>query len=145
MEEFAIWGLGLAVLLAVFIGIILLPTIFYLLTLQKTLEEVSQENALMPPGQVWLILIPVFGAIWSFIVVERIANSLEAEFAQRGMEIAEKRPGYSIGMAYCVLNILFFVPLAGIAGIVCWIIYWVKVNDYKTMLSQERIARKKAE
>ena len=142
MEEAAFLGIGLSVLLFTLLALVLLPTIFYLLTLQKTLEEVSPENTVMPAGQVWLILIPLFGAIWSFIVVERIANSLEAEFAQRGMEVDEKRPGYSVGIAYCVLNILFFVPFAGIAGLVCWIIYWVKVNDYKNMLRQDRISVK---
>jgi len=59
------------ILLVVF-GIILLPTIFYLITLQNTLHQVKFENRKMQPGQVWLCLIPLFGVIWQFFVVNAL-------------------------------------------------------------------------
>ncbi|MBL7703800.1 MAG: hypothetical protein JNM14_16240 [Ferruginibacter sp.] len=37
----------------------LVPTIFYFISLQKALEAVSAEHRMMPPGQVWLSLIPI--------------------------------------------------------------------------------------
>lgn len=133
------------IVIAVIIGIAigLIPLIFYLLTLQKTLNEVSPQNQKLPPGQVWLILIPLFGLVWSFIVVNRIADSLKAEFAMRGIQVDEDRPGYNIGLTYCILYCCSIVPflggLAALGGIVCWIIYWVKIAGYKTQLQQAKM------
>ncbi len=133
---------AIAIIVGVMIGLI--PIIFYLLTLQKTLNEVSPENRQMPPGQVWLILIPIFGMVWAFIVVNRIADSLKAEFAKRNVPIDEDRPGYSIGLTYCILYCCSIIPilggLAAIGGLVCWIIYWVKIAGYKTKLEQTKLA-----
>jgi hypothetical protein len=132
--------IAIAIIVGLAIGLI--PIIFYLLTLQKTLNEVSPHNQKLPPGQVWLILIPLFGLVWSFIVVNRIADSLKAEFAERGVEVAEVRPGYNIGLAYCILYCCSIVPLlgvfAGLGGLICWIIYWVKIAGYKTQLQQAK-------
>ncbi len=142
MEEAALVSI---IVIAVIVGIAigLIPVIFYLLTLQKTLNEVSVQNQKIPPGQVWLILIPLFGLVWSFIVVNRVADSLKAEFATRGIQVDEDRPGYNIGLTYCILYCCSIVPflggLAALGGIVCWIIYWVKIAGYKTQLQQAKI------
>jgi hypothetical protein len=123
-------------------GFCLIPTIFYLLTLQNTLHEVSYENRKMQPGQVWLTLIPLFGIIWQFIIVNNIADSLKLEFAQRNINVGEDRPGIGIGLAYCILVCCGIIPflgiLTGLAGFICWIIYWVKIGDFKTRLQQSR-------
>ena len=96
------------VLVAIAIGLI--PVIFYLLTLQRTLQEVSPENQKMPPGQVWMIFIPFFGIVWQFIMVNRIADSLKAEFQKRNVQVAEDRPGAGIGIAYCTLGCCSIIP-----------------------------------
>lgn len=120
------------------IGIMLIPQIFYLKTLQKTLNEVSKENRKIKPNLVWLVLIPFFGFIWHFVVVNGIAISLQAEFRKRSIKITEDKPGYSIGLTYCILFCFIIVPfigvIAGIAGFVCWIMYWIKINNYKIKL-----------
>ncbi len=41
-------------------GVFLIPWIFYLLTLSKALNRCSPANRSMSPGQVWLLLIPLF-------------------------------------------------------------------------------------
>ena len=134
-------ALVLIVLISACIGLI--PLIFYLITLQNTLKEVSSENQKMPPSNVWLILIPLFGMVWGFIVVNRIADSLKAEFSKRNVQVDEDRPGYSIGLTYCILICCSIIPvlggLAGIGGLVCWIIYWVKIAGYKTKLQQAKM------
>jgi hypothetical protein len=141
-EEFVLGG---AILLMVLIGVCIGLTILilYLLTLQNTLKEVSIENQKMPPGQVWLMLIPLFGIVWHFIVVNRIADSLKAEFAKRGITGEEDRPGFGIGITHCILNCCSIIPflgvLAGLGHLVCWIIYWVKIHGYKTKLQQIRV------
>jgi drug/metabolite transporter (DMT)-like permease len=123
-------------LVALLIGLI--PMVFYLITLQNTLSEIGEQNRKMPPGQVWLILIPLFGIIWNFFVVNAIADGLKAEFDQRGVTRDENRPGAGIGIAMAILQCCSVIPvlgsLAAIAGLVCWIIYWVKISGYKTQL-----------
>lgn len=55
------WQIGV-VFFAVYL-IMILPFVFYLLTLQNTLRVVSIENRTIPPEQVWLSFIPIFGLV----------------------------------------------------------------------------------
>ena len=118
----------------------LIPLIFYLLTIQNTLYAISSENRKMQPGQVWLSLIPLFGLVWQFIIVNRLADSLKDEFVSKNIKIDEERPGIGIGLAYCILFACSVIPFVGfvtvIGGLICWIIYWSKINDYKIKLKQ---------
>jgi uncharacterized protein (DUF2062 family) len=92
----------------------------------------------MPSVNVWLELIPLFNLVWQFINVVNVSNSLKRELEFKGIKIDEQRPGYSIGIAFCVLSCCSVIPflgiLTGIASVVCWIIFWVKVSNYKNML-----------
>jgi hypothetical protein len=123
-------------------GILLLPLILYLLTLQKTLNLVRPENRHMEPGLVWLALIPIFSIIWNFFIVTKVAESLRLEFKQRNIPTGAEKPGYTIGLAYCILVCCTIIPVLGlltsIAGLVCWIIYWVKISGYKAELEATR-------
>ena len=127
------------VLIIVGILISLVPFIFYLLTLQQTLRQVRPEFRKMPPGQVWLLLIPVFSIVWQFFVISWMSESLKKEFEIRGIPKEEDRPGYSIGLAFCILSCVSFIPFLGIftglGAFVCWILFWVKMNDCKNRLN----------
>ncbi|MFT3701216.1 MAG: hypothetical protein QM802_02545 [Agriterribacter sp.] len=120
----------------------IIPIIFYLITLQSTLSTISIENRKMPSGNVWLLLIPLFGTVWHFIVVNKLASSIKAEGDSLSIKLEEQKPGYNIGLAMCILNCLFIIPgvnvLTSIAGLVCWIIYWVKISSYKNILLMGR-------
>jgi hypothetical protein len=119
----------------------LIPAIFYLLTLQNILKAISHQNRAMRPGQVWLLLIPFFGLAWHFIVVSNISTSIEQEYKSKGIAV-ENRPTYNIGLVMCILlgcsSLIFFFfflrSLISIAALICWIIYWVKVNEYKNKI-----------
>ena len=117
-----------------------IPLIFYLLTLQNTFNAISVENRKMQSGEVWLSLIPLFGLVWQFIIVSRLADSLKAEFDAKNIKVDEERPGIGIGLAYCILFCCSIIPfvnfLTGIGGIICWIIYWSKINNYRIKLKQ---------
>jgi len=123
----------------VIFGILLIPAIFYLITLQKALTVVSPQNRKMPPGQVWLMFIPLFNIVWYFIIVDAVAVSFEREYAARGVG-SEPKPTYSIGLATAILNVCGIIPiigvLAGLATLVCWIMHWVKVNEHKNNLER---------
>jgi hypothetical protein len=131
LEELLLLGLVCGALL-------LVPAIFYLLTLQRALERCAPESRTMPPGQVWLLLIPLFNVVWQFIVVNSIAASLRNEFARRTIPLAEAEPGKSVGLVLCVASVAGIVPLlnilAGPVSLVCWILYWVKISGYSSML-----------
>jgi hypothetical protein len=133
--------IGLAELLVVlgFSGaLLLIPAIFYLITLQRALERCAPESRTMPPGQVWLLLIPLFNVVWQFMVVNSIAASLRNEFARRRIPLAETEPGKNVGFVLCISTVAGIVPLvnilAGPVSLVCWILYWVKIAGYSRML-----------
>jgi len=124
---------GIAVIALIIAAIAMIPLIFYCLTLQKALNRCSPESRAMQPGMVWLMLIPLFNIIWHFLVVLNMAKSLGAEFKKRGMA-EEDQPGKTIGLVACILACCGVIPVvnyfSGIAFLVCWIIYWVKIAGF---------------
>jgi len=122
----------IAVMAVLFI-ISIVVGIFYCLTLQKALNRCAPQNRAMSPGLVWLYLIPLFSLVWHFFIVFNMAKSLHAEFVYRGI-VEEPNPGQGIGLATCILNCVSLIPyvnyLTGIASLVCWIIYWIKIAGY---------------
>ena len=135
-------SIGLPELVVLFLalcGLFLIPVILYVLTLQRALERCTPESRTMPSGQVWLLLIPFFNIIWQFIVVNGIAASLRNEFIRRNIPLTEAEPGKPIGLVLCIATVAGVVPLlnliAGPVGLVCWILYWVKISGYSSMLA----------
>jgi len=131
-----------AILVFVMLGLLLLPSIFYFISLQKALEAVSPENRMMPPGQVWLSLIPLFNFVWMFFVVNKIAESFGLECSRLNIRTNELKPTQGIGNAKNILRLCSLIPvvgiLASIAFIICWIMHWVKVNEYKNLILANR-------
>jgi len=119
------------------IGVLLIPYIFYLITLQKTLQAVSLENRKMKPRMVWLLLIPVFTWVWLFFVVRAISDSLKLEFNKYGV-IDDEKPTYDVGFSLAISRCCLIIPIlggfAGLASFVMWIIYWVQINQKKNEL-----------
>ena len=148
----------------ILLGAFVIIAILFLLTQQNTLRTIRMENRLMPPGQVWLQLIPVFGQVWQFFVVARIAASIRNEIASwdsdsilgtEAVAIAQgnNRPTLGIGITSCTLNVLFIVinatlrvPMAGVifllalGEVVSWVWYWVDLAGYKRRLRQKNLA-----
>jgi hypothetical protein len=122
-------GLGVLTVALVVIAIMLVPAIFYLLTLQKALNRCSPECRAMNPGMVWLMLIPLFNLVWQFFVVLNMAKSLGAEFQKRGLA-EDPNPGQTLGLVMCVGNLI-----CGPVGLICWIIYWVKIAGYSARIA----------
>lgn len=139
LPDYAAWSwLGLAIILpVVVIGLVI--AILFLLNLQNLLKAISSQNRKMDPSMVWLAIIPVFQIIWMFIVVSKISESIQAEYSLRGLS-AEPRPTYSIGLAMCILNVCCLIPFvnffAGIALLICFIIYWIKTSEFKHAIKQ---------
>lgn len=133
----AVGGMIVVVSLIVF-AVMLIPLIFYLLTLQKAMNRVSPENRAMAPGMVWLMFVPLFNIVWHFFIVINLAKSLGAEFKKRNIT-ADAEPGKGIGLAMCILACCGIIPIinwfSGIATLVCWIMYWVKIAGFSGKLA----------
>ncbi|MGL5890599.1 MAG: hypothetical protein ACRC3B_11975 [Bacteroidia bacterium] len=124
----------------------IIPYIFYLVQLQRTLKCISPDLQKIKPDQVWLLLIPGFRLVWSFIVVTRIGDSLRAEQQRRGILEFDERPGFAVGMAMSCLNVLFrilvwtdykvIIGLFALALLACWIVYWIKMAGFAKQLTQ---------
>jgi hypothetical protein len=122
----------------IFFAIILIPGIFYCLTLQKALNRCAPGNRAMAPGMVWLLFVPLLNIVWHFLVVINMAKSLGAEFQTRGMA-EDPQPGKTLGLVMCILGCCGFIPILGVflslGALVCWIIYWVKIAGYSGKLA----------
>jgi hypothetical protein len=133
---------GSSMLTLLLVVLFLIPTIFYFVSLQKALEAVSAENRLMPPGQVWLCLIPIFNFVWMFFVVNRIAGSFRLECYRLNINTTELRPSQGIGMTKNILRLCTFIPVVGMIAnlgfVVCWVLHWLKVNEYRNLIIANR-------
>jgi hypothetical protein len=163
MEQRAPGAAFQLILLAAF----LIPAIFFLLSQQNTLKAVSPAHRRMIPGLVWLQVVPILGQIWSFVVVTRIASSIrkglasefehtifgaDAASAQKG---ASQWPTLGLGIAWCIPEIFIIaynlfgpvnsqpselIGLLALGTMVCWIIYWVQLVQYKNKLKRVQVA-----
>ena len=136
--------------------------VLFLLTQYNTLKAIKPENRLMPPGQVWIQLIPILGQIWQFFVVTRIADSIRKEITSwqedsilgfsdaAAVEAVDQRPTFRIGITYCILfttgillTLAAIIPLIqgwfSLSGMICWIIYWVRLAKWKRKLIRQHI------
>lgn len=129
--------------LFIILPILLVPAIFYILTLSRALGKCSRASVTLEPGMLWLLLVPFVNLIWHFFVVLGMAKSLGNEFRARNMQGVEPEPGQAIGLAMCICGACSIIPLlgmlTGLAHLVLWIVYWVKIAEYSRMLDQAPI------
>jgi magnesium-transporting ATPase (P-type) len=130
-------GVGILFVALIVLVILLIPMVFYILTLQKSLNKCAPENRAMQPGMTWLLLVPLVNLVWHFFVVINMAKSLSAEFQKRGIA-EEAEPGKKLGMIMCVLFCCGIIPFLGmlcsLGGLVCWIMYWLKIVEFSKKL-----------
>ena len=67
-----------------------------------------------------------------------VAKSLKAEFHKRGIS-SEPSPGQGLGLAMCILQVCGIIPfvgiIAGVATLVLWIMYWVKIAGFSAQIA----------
>src|SRR5208337_1672523 len=131
--------------------------VLYIRTLRRALVRCSPASRTISPDAVWLLLIPIFNSFWHFLVVSRLATSLGNEFRNRNLPSAGPKPGKRLGMAMCILPfvsaafivvVATFSRIAGaadylmwisevlaFAGLLCWIVYWVRIAGYSKAIA----------
>jgi peptidyl-prolyl cis-trans isomerase D len=155
-SEIGLVLLQLLLMLAVFAAGVAV-WVFYIRTLRRALVRCSPALRTISPEAVWLLLIPIFNSFWHFLVVSRLATSLGNEFRKRNLSGAGPEPGLLLGMAMCVLPfvsaafivvVATFSRIAGaadylmwisevlaFAGLLCWIVYWVRIAGYSKAIA----------
>jgi len=143
----------------------LIPAILFLLTEYNILKRISKPNRSLAPGWVWLQIIPFLGQIWQFVVVIRIAGSIQNEWLSTGedsvlgiaheavQDATRRKPTLLIGLIYCMLNVFvvfmnlftrdtgdsfaMFLGVMALASIISWVIYWVRLAGWGRRLKQK--------
>lgn len=119
------------------LGVLILIQILYILTLRNTLRAITPQNRTMKPENTWLLLIPFFNIVWAFIVVNNLSSSIYNESKVKEFTLHEAKPANGVGIAMCILRCFSFLGgIAGLPAIICWIIYWNKISNYKTAIIQ---------
>ena len=129
----ALIAMGGAIIL-VFLLIALVVAILYLLNLQNLMKSIKEENREVSPGNVWLMLIPLFSLVYAFILYHKISASVKKELESREMD-TEGDGAKNLGLALAITGALSLIPviggLAGLANLVIFIMWWVKTAGFK--------------
>lgn len=133
----ALLGGGCLIFVLIGLAIAIAIAVFYILTMQKALNLAGERHQKMQPGMVWLMLIPLFNLVWHFFVVKNVSESIKSWAAENGASVDDA--GYTIGLVACIANVCSIIPLinilAGPAGFVCFIIWWVKVAGFNKLMA----------
>lgn len=132
--------LGVLIIIA-----ILLPQLCFISTLSKRLRLISKKNRTMRPWLVWINIIPVISSIWFFYTIISIYVSTKKESVERGLVFGGSELG--MGLCYAGCNAMLIIMgedhpqkiLIGIALLVFWVIYWVKIAQFNRKLTSETI------
>ena len=134
----ALLGGSCLMIMMIVVVIILIPAVFYLLTMQKALTLAGDQYRTLNPGLVWLMFIPLFNIVWHFFVVMHVSKSVKAWGTAHGVDFGDG--GWGIGLTACILHCCGIIPILGIlaslAGLVCIILWWVKVAGFNTTMSR---------
>lgn len=111
--------------------------ILFCLTLKNTIEAADAHNRTIEPGKVWLMLIPLFNFIYPFILFPKISSTIKNQLEENN-EAEAGDYALMLGRAYPALYLIQMVipneaisGLLSLAGLVFFIIFWVKMGSYK--------------
>ena len=138
----------------VFLGIFLVPYVFFIYAQYSTLNAIDPANRKMNPFEVWFQLIPLFGLIWQFVVVGRIADSIREEYQSQKdisflgigdgdlQENINERVTYTTGYWYCVMLCCSFIPILGffigLGMLALLITYWRQLIRHRDNIRRNR-------
>lgn len=118
----------------------LIVYIMHLSAMSAALEAIPQPLRKMPPGNVWLTFIPLFGIVWQYIMVAAVSDSIKAEFMRRGVPRDEDRPGYNMGLTSCILWTCRIIPYIGLIpaliGIIMRLTHMNRIKSYTKFFNE---------
>jgi hypothetical protein len=98
-----------AAILGAIIALVVLIAAAFLV--QLFLKRIPREHRLMHPAMAWLLIIPGFHLIWSFVLFPRVARSFKRYFDDIDFE-GEQDCGYSLA--------IWFAVILDIWTLICW-------------------------
>jgi hypothetical protein len=125
-------------------------TALFCRSLTQTLSHIQTDNRKINSVIIWLLLIPGVKYLVNFGVVFGMASSISKELTSRDFEEV-KQPGLVLGLVYSVLSLLpivvyfinipekfaILVGLLGLAQMIFFIQYWMKINWYKVIFKKD--------
>lgn len=129
MGSFSVWHWLIVLLM-------LLPSVLYLLNLQRAMEAVDAELRPMAPGLVWLLLIPLVNIVWMFFVVKHLKTGY-TRMSMAGRLTAASDGAYGIGLALAICMAASLVPFLGMLALptlILWIVHWVQVSKARCLV-----------
>lgn len=73
--------------------------IYFIISLQKLLSQISPQNRTIQKQALWYLLIPIFNLLWNFNVMNKIAYSLRLEYFSLGLNFPNN-PTSTIGIMW---------------------------------------------
>jgi len=139
------------ILVAIFALIAIGIQILICYLLYSCYKRVPERHRKLSPGLVWLLLIPLFSAVWNFFVYPSLSDSFKSYFNSAGRtDVGDC--GRGIGMTLCIclaiatgLSVLARVPVLGVVvpilscplgllSLVLLIVYLVKAIGLKNQI-----------
>jgi amino acid transporter len=121
--------------------IVIIVFILFIITLQKLLGKCAPQNRAISPTAVWFLIFPIINVVMGFVIVFKIAKTLDREFKSRNIKynpVIEK----IFGFMWCTFSIGGYFPESrntlGIVSLVFWILYWIKIAGNLKLLVSSR-------
>jgi hypothetical protein len=97
-------------------------------------KDIPAQYQQLPPGQVWLLIIPLFNLYWNFVAYPKISESFKLYAQSKGQDDGSDyglsgAKNYAIAMAIGIV-----CGIASLIGLILWIMWLVKMYDYKKRL-----------
>ena len=127
------------------LGLIAIPQIFFIRTLNRTLALTQKHHTASPQGA-WMLLIPIWGFFWIFYLVGKVAQGIKGRFSELKVEYEYSGITTGYGYGYAALMLAASIPvavvggLAVIVGLICWVLYWVNIARYNKVLIGKSVA-----
>ena len=139
-EEAFLVSIIMGALVGLLVGIGIAAVLCYFIS--NWLKEVPEEDRVMSPGQVWLLLIPFFSLYWQFrVYMLDIPQSFKNYFERQGnQEVGDC--GKTMGMWLCICAISGLIPIigsiVGMGTMVLLILWMVKIHQLKNKIIADR-------
>ena len=142
---FGSFGWSELIIILFILGLIAIPQIFFIQTLNRTLT-LTQKHHTASSKSAWMLLIPIWSFFWIFYIVGKVAQGIKGRFKELKVEhgYAGSTTGYGYGYAGLMLAACIPVEvvggLAALGCLTCWILYWVNIRRYNKVLIGNGVA-----
>lgn len=126
---------SIALLLAFFTAIY-----FYCRALAQCLELIAPAHRAASPNSVWYMFLIPYNIIEDFFIIINVSQSIQNEAKHNPKLTGLGDIGLITGMGWCIAQVLSLIPnwggqIAGLIGLLLWIIHWVFIQKVNKLLS----------